>query len=169
ERIRAESKPKIVVDDAMLNAIATWPPVRSFTSSEVSPDDVVEIVYTSGTTGEPKGVIHRHRNICSNLRPFRNEIAKYKKWARPLQPIRILDLLPLSHMFGQSQGLFIPLFLEGSAVFTTEIHPLRIVQLVRENRVSVIVCVPRILENLKSHFATEQKSRNRFFLRPEIV
>src|SRR4029434_4565938 len=104
----------------MLDAIATWWPVRSFTLSDVSPDDVVEIVYTSGTTGEPKGVIHRHRNICSNLRPFRNEIAKYKKWARMFQPIRILDILPLSHMFGQSQGLFIPLFLEGSSVFTNE-------------------------------------------------
>jgi len=169
ERIRAESKPKIVIDDAMLDAIAAWSPVPSFTSSDVSPDDVVEIVYTSGTTGEPKGVIHRHRNICSNLRPFRNEIAKYKNWARIFQPIRILDLLPLSHMFGQSQGLFIPLFLEGSAVFTNEIHPLRIVQLVRENRVSVVVCVPRILENLKSHFSKEQKQRGKFFLPPELV
>ena len=169
ERIRAESKPKIVIDDAMLDAIAAWSPVPSFTSSDVSPDDVVEIVYTSGTTGEPKGVIHRHRNICSNLRPFRNEIAKYKKWARIFQPIRILDLLPLSHMFGQSQGLFIPLFLEGSAVFTNEIHPLRIVQLVRENRVSVVVCVPRILENLKSHFSKEQKQRGKFFLPPELL
>src|SRR4030095_16107714 len=159
ERIRAESKPKIVIDDAMLDAIATWSPVRSFTLSDVSPDDVVEIVYTSGKTAEPKGVIHRHRNICSNLRPFRNEIAKYKKWARMFQPIRILTLLPLSHMFGQALRMFIPLILEGSAVFTNEIHPVRIVQLVRENRVSVVALAPRILENLKSHFSTEQKQR----------
>src|SRR5262249_27909 len=61
-------------------------------------DDVVEIVYTSGTTGEPKGVVHRHRNIVANLKPFKTEIDKYKKWARPFQPIRILNLLPLSHM-----------------------------------------------------------------------
>src|SRR5215468_9812688 len=43
DRIRAESKPKIVIDDAMLDAIAAWSPVPSFTSSDVSPDDVVEI------------------------------------------------------------------------------------------------------------------------------
>src|SRR5215471_3033200 len=153
ERIRAESTPKIVIDDAMLDAIAAWSPVPSFTSSDVSPDDVVEIVYTSGTTGEPKGVIHRHRNICSNLRPFRKEIAKYKLWARPFQPVRILDLLPLSHMFGQSLGIFMPLFLEGSAAFTTGVHSGKIIHFVHENRISVLVCVPQILENLKNEAA----------------
>lgn len=150
ERIRNESKPKLVIDNGALDSIATLAPLMRFTPSEVTPDDVVEIVYTSGTTGEPKGVVHRHRNICSNLRPFRNEIAKYKKWARPFQPVRILDLLPLSHMFGQSQGLFIPLFLEGSVAFTTEIHPAKIIQFIHDNRISVVVSVPRILENLKS-------------------
>src|SRR5262245_22421022 len=85
DRIRIESKPKLIIDNAMLEAIENWPAVQSFSYGEVSPDDIVEIVYTSGTTGEPKGVVHRHRNICSNLRPFRTEIAKYKKWARLFQ------------------------------------------------------------------------------------
>jgi long-chain acyl-CoA synthetase len=71
-------------------------------------------------------------------------------WARPFQPVRILDLLPLSHMFGQSQGLFIPVFLEGSVAFTSEIHPGKITHFIRDNRISVAVCVPRILENLKN-------------------
>jgi len=148
-RIRAESKPKAMFDSTQLDAIAGWQPVYSFTPSTVAPDDIVEVVYTSGTTGEPKGVIHRHRNICSNLRPFQKEITKYKKWARPFQPVRILNLLPLSHMFGQSLGIFMPLFLEGSAAFTTEVHSGKIVHFVNENRVSVLVCVPQILENLK--------------------
>src|SRR5947207_12141642 len=134
-----------------------------FEPAQVSPDDIVEIVYTSGTTGEPKGVVHRHRNICSNLRPFRNEIAKYRKWARPFQPIRILDLLPLSHMFGQSQGLFIPLFLEGSVAFTSEIHPGKIIDFVHDNRISVIVSVPRILENLKNEVERGNRQVHRRF------
>lgn len=150
DRIRIGSQAKLVIDDTLLDAIGALPPVHRFTPAIVTPDDVVEIVYTSGTTGEPKGVVHRNRNICSNLRPFQQEIAKYRTWALPFQPIRILVLLPLSHMLGQSQGLYIPLFLEGSVAFTTEIHPSKIIRFIHENRISVAICVPKILENLKN-------------------
>lgn len=150
QRIRAGSNAKLILDDTALDAIAVLPPVHQISPAAVTPDDIVEIVYTSGTTGEPKGVVHRHRHICANLRPFQKEIAKYRTWALPFQPIRILDLLPLSHMFGQSQGLYIPLFLEGAAAFTTEIHPGKLIHFIHANRVSVVVCVPRILENLRN-------------------
>jgi long-chain acyl-CoA synthetase len=149
ERIRTGSQAKLVIEDNGLDEIAKLPGVSRFLPASISPGDVVEIVYTSGTTGEPKGVVHRHRNICSNLRPFQREIEKYRTWAAPFQPIRILDLLPLSHMFGQSQGLFIPLFLEGSVAFTTEMHPSKLIRFIHDHRISVVVCVPRILENLK--------------------
>ncbi len=122
----------------------------AFEVSAVSPDDVVEIVYTSGTTGDPRGVVHRHRNICANLRHFRPEIARYKKVLRPLQPIRILDLLPLSHMFGQSLGLFIPLLVEGAAVFTRDLGASAIIETVRRERVSFLASVPRLLQNLQN-------------------
>jgi len=46
------------------------PPYERFEASPIFPDDVVEIVYTSGTTGEPMGVVHRHKNICANLTPI---------------------------------------------------------------------------------------------------
>jgi long-chain acyl-CoA synthetase len=149
-RIQAESQPKLVIDNLFLDTLSDLPPVTRLELIEVTPDDIVEIVYTSGTTGEPKGVVHRHRNLCANLRAFQTGIAKYKKLARPFQPVRILNLLPLSHMFGQSQGLFIPIFLEGSVAFTSEIHAGRIIQFVHDNRISVIATVPRILENLKN-------------------
>ena len=129
-----------------LNGLTIGPRVRP---TPVSGSDVVQIMYTSGTTAEPKGVIHLHRNICTNLDPIREEIDRYKKWATPFQPIRILDLLPLSHMFGQSMGLFIPLLLEGSAVFMAGLHPGLIRQAVRRERISVLACVPRILDSLR--------------------
>jgi len=120
-----------------------------FEPAAMSQEDVVEIVFTSGTTGDPKGVVHRHRHLCANLTPIQREIDRYKRLARPLQPIRILDLLPLSHLFGQSLGLFIPVLLEGAAVFTSELHPGAIVRTAKRERVSVMVSVPQLLRNLR--------------------
>src|SRR5262245_31505434 len=149
-RIESESKTKLTMDRAALDRIRDLPRVPTFRVEPATPDDIVEIVYTSGTTAEPKGVTHRHRHICANLQPFRTEIHKYKKWAWPFQPIRILDLLPLSHMFGQALGIYMPLLLGGAAAFTPEVHAARIVQIVHENRISVVVAVPRMLQNLKN-------------------
>ena len=157
KRIEAESRPQLIIDNRYLDRLARLPRDNDFQYVNLAPDDIVEIVYTSGTTGDPKGVVHRHRNICSNLTPFLTEIAKYKKWARLFQPIRIVDLLPLSHMFGQTMGLFIPVILEGSVVMTTEIHPQRIIQLIHDNRITVAVCVPQILENLKTAVGKQSK------------
>ena len=133
-----------------IESLAGLPDGPRISPVAVSGNDVVEIVYTSGTTAEPKGVIHLHRNICANLDPIRQEIDRYKKWATPFQPIRILDLLPLSHMFGQSMGIFAPLLLGGSAAFMTGLHPAAIREAVRRQRISVLVCVPRILESLRA-------------------
>ncbi len=120
-----------------------------FEPAAVARDDVVQIVFTSGTTGDPKGVVHRHRHLCANLTPIQREIDRYKKLARPFQPIRILDLLPLSHLFGQSLGLFIPVLLGGAAVFMRELQPGAVIRTVRRERVSVLVGVPQLLSNLR--------------------
>jgi long-chain acyl-CoA synthetase len=149
DRIRTDCGATLTVDASVLTDLGKRAPVHEFAFEPAHPDDVVEIIYTSGTTGDPRGVVHRHRNICANLQPFEREIAKYQRWAAPLQPIRILDLLPLSHMFGQSMGLFIPVFLGGSVAFTSELAPSRIIDMIHDNRISVTVAVPRILEMLQ--------------------
>ncbi len=113
-------------------------------------NDVVQVLFTSGTTGEPKGVVHRHRHLVSNLVPIGSEIAKYRGYARPFQPIRFLDLLPLSHVFGQFTGLFIPPLLGGSVAFMREVHPGAIATTIRRERISVLISVPRFLSNLRS-------------------
>jgi long-chain acyl-CoA synthetase len=125
------------------------PANENFQPAEISPDDIVEIVYTSGTTGEPMGVVHRHHNICANLTPIQAEMRKYEKWARPFQPVRILDMLPLSHLFGQSLGIFTPPLLGGAAVFMTDLQAGAIVDTIRRERISVLVSVPKLLINLQ--------------------
>jgi long-chain acyl-CoA synthetase len=52
----------------------------------VSRDDITEIMFTSGATGEPKGVVIRHRNVMANIVPVEREVIKYRKYARPFQP-----------------------------------------------------------------------------------
>ena len=116
-----------------------------------TPDTVAEIIFTSGATAEPKGVVLTHRNILANIVPIEREIAKYKKYAKPFAPIRFLNLLPLSHMFGQSMATFIPPMLEGLVVFTRSFSPQDVVRQVRDRRISIVVCVPKMLEVLRDH------------------
>ncbi|MDP3716144.1 MAG: AMP-binding protein [Acidobacteriota bacterium] len=119
----------------------------------VDRNDVAQIVFTSGATAEPKGVLIRHRNILANLNPIAREIDRYKRYARPFRPIRFLNLLPLSHVFGQAMATGIPPLIDGSVVFIRSLNPHDIVRRVKASRVSVIVCVPKILEVLKEHAA----------------
>ena len=116
-----------------------------------SPDDVAEVIFTSGATSEPKGVVLTHRNILANIVPIEREIGKYKKYARPFQPLRFLNLLPLSHMFGQAMATFVPPLLSGVVIFNRTFAPEEIVTLIRTRRVSVLVSVPKILEVLRDH------------------
>jgi long-chain acyl-CoA synthetase len=116
-----------------------------------SRDDVVEIIFTSGATAEPKGVVITHRNVLANIVPVEGEVLKYRKWARPFAPIRFLNLLPLSHMFGQAMATFIPPMLPGVVVFMRGYNPVEILEQIKRRRISVLVSVPKILDVLREH------------------
>jgi len=114
-------------------------------------DDVAEIIFTSGATAEPKGVIITHRNVLANIVPVEREIVKYRRYARPFSPIRFLNLLPLSHMFGQAMAAFVPPMLAGVVVFMRGFNPIDIAGQVKRRRISVVVSVPKILDVLREH------------------
>lgn len=117
----------------------------------IQKDQTAEIIFTSGATAEPKGVIITHRNILANIVPVEGEVRKYRKYGRPFFPLRFLNLLPLSHMFGQAMATFIPPMLPGVVVFMRGFNPQEIVRQIRTRRVSVLVSVPQILEILREH------------------
>jgi len=117
----------------------------------VSRDDITQIIFTSGATAEPKGVVIRHRNVLANIIPVEREVMKYRRYARPFHPLRFLNLLPLSHMFGQSMATNVPPVVRGTVIFTRSFNPHDIVRLIRSRRISVLVCVPKILDVLREH------------------
>jgi long-chain acyl-CoA synthetase len=121
------------------------PPVR------LDRDDVAEIVFTSGATGEPKGVLITHGNILANIVSPEQIVSRYAKWFRPVFPLRFLSLIPLSHMFGQVITLFILPFIPGGAVFMRGYSPHEIARQIRTRRISVVVAVPKILQVLRKH------------------
>lgn len=112
------------------------------------PSGIVQIVFTSGATAEPKGVIITHANLLANMVPVEQEIAKYIKYAGPFKPLRFVNLLPLSHLFGQAMAAYIPPMVEGVVIFPQTYNPEEIFRQVRKRRVSVIVSVPKLLELL---------------------
>ncbi|HSB11416.1 MAG TPA: AMP-binding protein [Blastocatellia bacterium] len=131
-----------------------------YAAAEILQDDIAEIIFTSGTTAEPKGVCITHRNILANINPLEGEIQKYLKYETLVHPLRFLNLLPLSHVFGQFMGIFIPQLLSGEIFFQDSLNPSEIIDTVKKNRISVIVSVPRVLDTLRDKIERDYDGRN---------
>ncbi|HTU45462.1 MAG TPA: AMP-binding protein [Bryobacteraceae bacterium] len=164
-RVESEVAPKLIVGDGeKLAALQTSAPqlfLADFESAistqtakaidDLSESDALQIVFTSGTTGEPKGIVHTHKNVLASLGPIETEMQKYLKYERVVHPVRFLHTLPLSHVFGQFMGLWIP------PLFTAEVHyeprlvAAELVERIRHERISVLASVPRVLDLLQDY------------------
>jgi len=134
---------------------------EAFRPVEIQPSETLEIVFTSGTTAEPKGVVLSHANVLANVTPLETEIRKYLRYERLVHPIRFLSLLPLSHVFGQFLGIFLPPLLGGTVVFEQTLNPTDVMAAIRRERVSVLVAVPRMIESLKQKIERDLEDNGR--------
>lgn len=108
---------------------------------KLAPDDLLEIVFTSGTTGDPKGAMLTHGNLVSNARSL---LQVFK-----LEPNeRLLSVLPLSHLFEQTVGFLTPLLAGASVVYPISRQPSVLVRTFREFRATMLLIVPQGLKLL---------------------
>ncbi len=136
-------------------------PPSQISSPAIGRDDLVEIVFTSGTTAEPRGVALTHGNLLANLEPIEREIRRYGRAKRILHPLRLLDLLPLSHVFGQLMGIFLPQILGATAIFLDTLNPSEVIRAIHDERVSVLSTVPRLVESLRDQIERDLEARGR--------
>lgn len=121
--------------------------------SDVTPEDVAELVYTSGTTGSPKGVVLTHDNLVANLLQVNEQIPV-------VGPEYVfLSLLPLSHMFEQMGGFLTPLYRGAAMVHLRTLKPSAIMEAFGEEDIRAVVCVPRLLQLLRSSIEREIDAR----------
>jgi long-chain acyl-CoA synthetase len=117
-------------------------------AADIGPEDLVEVVFTSGTTGEPKGAMLTHRNIASNAQALLKVF--------PLGPReRMLSVLPLSHMFEQSPGFLAPMHAGASIVYPVSRQPSVLLRTFRDFKVTILLIVPQGLKLLDN--AIERK------------
>ncbi len=107
----------------------------------INPDEIYTILYTSGTTGKPKGVLLTHNNIISNLyytvKKTKNMISKDDIF---------LTFLPFSHVLGKTDSCYLPLSVGAKIAFVESIET--IADNMKEVRPTIMVTVPRLLEKI---------------------
>ena len=121
---------------------------------QLTRDDVAEIIFTSGTTGDPKGVILTHGNITSNIAAALDVIPFSRD-------TRMLSLLPLSHMFEQIGGCFAPIAVGAAVCYPSSRQPAALSRVMQEWKPTFIMGVPQVLTLLMNGIEREAAARGR--------
>ena len=105
-------------------------------AAPVTADSLAEIVFTSGTTGEPKGAMLSHGNLLSTATTMMQVMSFGSK-------DRLLSVLPLSHLYEQVLGFMAPLTVGASVVYPVSRQPAVLIRTFRDFKVSVLLIVPQ--------------------------
>jgi long-chain acyl-CoA synthetase len=118
-----------------------------------SPDEVYQLVFTSGTTGSPKGVMLAHDNSLAGVLSFHGII-------KPIEH-RMVSLLPLSHSLEQVVSLFYAMNVGAHILYVRSRNPRVIFESLREHRVTTMLLVPQVVDLFWSAIEREVEKQGR--------
>ena len=122
------------------------------THPDIEPKDIASLIFTSGTTGEPKAVMLSHGNFTSILASL-----------IPLFPLThddsALSLLPLHHTFEFTCGLLLPISRGTRITYIDELQGEQIVRALKEARITALVGVPALWQLLAKRIRSQLKER----------
>src|SRR5579863_4199343 len=168
-RVAADVKPKLAVGDLLLVrqlkndegadlpriAFEDWgtqlPTQEAGPVNALGRDTPLQILFTSGTTGDPKGIVHTHGNVLASVGPIEQAAQGYMRYEKYVHPLRFLHTLPLSHVFGQTMGLWMPPIFRAEVHFESRLVAPRLIEIIKRERISVLAAVPRLFAVLKTH------------------
>lgn len=167
ERIRQRTDPRLAITPTSADGLAGLPARDPFalgsraprardsvSAPERAPDGLAEIIFTSGTTGAPKGVMLTHANILANVDQSLD--------ALPFQTgQRLLSLLPLSHMLEQTCGLLAPLKTGATVFYVTSRRSTAILAAMQRHQIGVLIGVPEVLKLLLAGIEREVDRRGK--------
>jgi Long-chain acyl-CoA synthetases (AMP-forming) len=104
-------------------------------------------------------VVLTHGNFLANLEPIERAVEPYLKYEKWLHPLKFVSLVPLSHVFGQFMGLFVPPLFGATVVFENSANPADIVRTVKREQATVLIAVPRMLDLVRAQIEREVEAR----------
>ena len=133
--------------DAMF---ATGP--GSFVPAQSGPDDIACILYTSGTTSDPKGVMLTHENL-------RGEMDAVFQFIRVDHTDALLGVLPLFHALAQMANLLLPMAVGAKVVYLESLNTTELMRALRERDITIFCCVPQFFYLIHDRIFSEAKAK----------
>ena len=153
------SQPYAVVATTLEAGQTPAPLYQSLPDEPLTRNHIAQILFTSGTTAEPRGVVLTHGNFLANLEPLERGIDPYRKYESWFHPLRFVSLVPLSHVFGQFMTLFVPPLLGATVVFEPSLNAAEVLRAVKRERATALIAVPHMLDLLRSGMVRDLEAR----------